>query len=356
MKHGPLLRLNDAEKKRLKIVYLAKWAEGDGTPDSVDGTHATYHAEMRDTLRALGYNVEAASKYQRLFDNHDYDFLFTMLNRGGFVNSEMLGPLLSTFNKIPFFGATPILRGLGDDKHLMKLAVRNRGVQTPDWMIIRRGGMPFCEPEFEWNSLIVKPNASSASWGIGSYDNWPDAKAHADRLLAEGHDVIIENLVDGYEIAVPMIGSNGPWVLPPMRFYVDDPKAIRSYEQKRHLASKDTVRLETLPEGKLLDRVVETSMKLLPEIWPCDIGRVELKYDEKTDSLNFIEINLSCNLWSKKATALSAATIGVTHPQLLETLLCHSLRRQGVVAPDAVIEYAIDGAGQSKGSGDTHEW
>ena len=210
MKHGPLLRLNDAEKKRLKIVYLAKWAEGDGTPDSVDGTHATYHAEMRDTLRALGYNVEAASKYQRLFDNHDYDFLFTMLNRGGFVNSEMLGPLLSTFNKIPFFGATPILRGLGDDKHLMKLAVRNRGVQTPDWMIIRRGGMPFCEPEFEWNSLIVKPNASSASWGIGSYDNWPDAKAHADRLLGEGHDVIIENLVDGYEIAVPMIGSNGP--------------------------------------------------------------------------------------------------------------------------------------------------
>ncbi|MEZ5894141.1 MAG: hypothetical protein R3C58_13490 [Parvularculaceae bacterium] len=354
MQHGPLLRLRDEEKKRLKIVYLAKWAEGDGTPDKTDGTHATYHAEMRDTLRSLGYNVEAASKYDRLYANNDYDFLFTMLNRGGFTNSEMLGPLLSTYNHIPFFGATPILRGLGDDKHLMKLAVRSRGVKTPDWMIIRRGGMPWGEPQFEWKSLIVKPNASSASWGIGSYDNWAEAKAHAERLLAQDHDVIIENFVDGYEIASPIIGSNGPWFLPVMRFYVDDPHAIRSYEQKRHLAGKDTVRLEPLPHGKLYDRVVEAGMKLLPEVWPCDIGRVELKYDEKTDSLNFIEINLSCNLWSKKATAISAATIGVTHPQLLETLLCHSLRRQGVVAPEAVIEYPVAGAGKGQGGGD--EW
>ncbi|MEO1135622.1 MAG: phosphoribosylglycinamide synthetase [Pseudomonadota bacterium] len=355
MKHGPLLRLDDAEKKRLKIVFLAKWAEGDGSPDSVDGSHATYHVEIRETLRSLGYNVEAASQYSRLFEKPDYDYLFTMLNRGGFTNSEMLGPLLSTFNKTPFFGATPILRGLGDDKHLMKLAVRSRGVATPDWMIIRRGGMPFDAPAFDWETLIVKPNASSASWGIGAFDNWSDAKAHAEGLLAQGHDVIIEDFVAGYEIAAPIIGSNGPWVLPPMRFYVEDPNAIRSYEQKRHLAGKDTVRLERLPEGPLLDRVIAESLKLLPEVWPCDIGRVELKYDEKTDALNFIEINLSCNLWSKKASAISAATIGVTHPQMLETMLCHSLRRQGVVPPEAVIEYAIENDGKG-GEGDSHEW
>ncbi len=96
-------------------------------------------------------------------------------------------------------------------------------------------------------------------------------------------------------------------------------------------------------------------MKLLPEVWPCDIGRVELKYDEKTDQLNFIEINLSCNLWSKKATAISAATIGVTHPQLLETLLCHSLRRQGVVPPEAVIEYPVENADKTH-EADRNEW
>jgi D-alanine-D-alanine ligase len=343
MKHGPLLRLNDAEKERLKILFLAKWAESDGRPDSVDGTHATYHAELRDTLRNLGFKVEAASTYNRLYENHNYDYLFTMLNRGGFTNSEMLGPLLSVYNRKPYFGASPIIRGLGDDKHLTKLAVKWRGIQTPDWMIYRRGGLSIDEPKFEWRRLVVKPNASSASWGIGSYENWPDAKAHIEKLMAEGHDVIVENFVSGYEIAVPIIGSNGPWVLPPLRFYVDDPFAIRSYEQKRHLASKDTVRLEPLSEGPLLDKVVKTALQLLSEFWPCDIGRVELKYDEATDTLNFIEINLSCNLWSKKASAISAATIGVTHPQMIETLLCHSLRRQGVVPPESVLEFPVEG-------------
>lgn len=342
MSHGPLLSLNDDAKKRLKVLFLAKWAEGDGSPDAVDGSHATYHVEIRETLRALGYNVEAASSYRRLFDNHDYDFLFTMLNRGGFVNSEMLGPLLSVFNKKPYFGASPIIRGLGDDKHLTKLAVRSRGVDTPDWMIVRRGALSIDEPNFEWSRLVVKPNASSASWGIGSFDNWADARAHIDKLLNEDHDVIIENQVKGFEIAVPIIGSRGPWFLPPMRFYVDDPFAIRSYEQKRHLASKDTVRLERLPQGALLDKVIGASRNLLPEFWPMDIGRVELKYDEEKDSLNFIEINLSCNLWSKKASAISAATIGVTHPQMLETLLVHSMHRQGVVSDGDIIETKLD--------------
>ena len=342
MRHGPLLRLDEARKQGLKILLLAKWAESDGSPDAEDGTHSTYHVELRETLRALGYNVEAAGSYARLFDNHDYDFLFTMFNRGGFVNSEMLAPLLSAYNRIPFFGAAPILRGLGDDKHLMKTVARARGVATPDWMIVRRGALSIDEPPFEWDALIVKPNASSASWGIGLFETWADARAHVKKLLAEGHDVIVETFVDGYEIASPIVGSNGPWFLPPMRFYVDDPRAIRSYAQKRHLDATDTVRLEPLEEGRLRERVIDAGEKLLPELWPFDIGRVELKYDEKTDALNFIEINLSCNLWSKKASAVSAATIGVTHPQLLETLLCHSLRRQGVVPADSVIETPID--------------
>lgn len=341
-RHGPLLSLREAEKKKLKILYLAKWAEGDGKPDSVDGTHATYHAEMRDTLRGLGYNIEPAGRMERMFEKPNYDFCFTMLNRAGFSGSEMLAPMLATFHGVPFFGATPILRGLGDDKHLLKLAARSRGVVTPDWMVVRRGALAIDEPEFPWKKLIVKPNASSASWGIKLFDDWAGAREHIESLLAQNHDVIVENFVSGFEIAVPIIGSNGPWFLPPLRFYVDDPNAVRSYEQKRHLAPVDTVRLEPLPEGQLLDRCREVGMKLMPELWPFDIGRVELKYDETTDALNFIEINLSCNLWSKKASAISASAIGVTHPQMLETILVHSLRRQGVVPADAVIETPVE--------------
>ena len=69
---------------------------------------------------------------------------------------------------------------------------------------------------------------------------------------------------------------------------------------------------------------------------------MEFKYDPDTDTLNFIEINLSCNLWSKKASSVSAQTLGISHEDFVETLIVHSLRRHGLVAPEDVIEVAIN--------------
>lgn len=342
MPHENCLRLKEDVKKQLKVLFLAKWAEGDGTPDAEDGTHAVYHYELRETLKEIGFQVEASGRYERVFDKPDYDFLFTLFNRGGFLNSEMLAPLLATYNKVPFLGASPIIRGLGDDKHLMKLAAKSRGLTTPDWEIYRRGCLDVnCleenKPKFDWDRLVIKPNASSASWGIKATDNWEDAKAHINHLHSTGHDVIVEKFVDGYELAVPIVGARGPWILPIVRFHVDDPLAIRSYEQKRHLTESDDVVLKIYDHQPVIERLHETAHAIMPEIWPCDYGRMEFKYDAETDSLNFLEINLSCNLWSKKAIPFSARGAGVTYKELVETILCHSMLRQNVITESDLI-------------------
>lgn len=332
MPHEQCLRLKDEAKERLKILFLAKWAEGDGTPDTQDGTHATYHYELRETLKSIGLNVEACGRYERLFDTPDYDFLFTLFNRGGFVNSEMLAPLLATYRKVPFLGASPILRGLGDDKHLMKLAAKNRGLTTPDWEIYRRGCPAINPPAFKSDRMVVKPNASSASWGIKAVESWADGLEHIHYLHSLGHDAIVETFVNGYELAVPIIGARTPWILPIVRFFVDDPLAIRSYEQKRHLTPSDNVELQIYKEQPIIDRLEAMTRSVLPEIWPCDYARLEFKYDPVKDELNFLEINLSCNLWSKKAVPFSARGAGVEYPELIETILCHSMMRQGLVS------------------------
>jgi D-alanine-D-alanine ligase len=64
---------------------------------------------------------------------------------------------------------------------------------------------------------------------------------------------------------------------------------------------------------------------------------MEFKYDAATDALNFLEINLSCNLWSKKAVPFSARGAGVEYPELIETILCHSMLRQGLISPADLI-------------------
>ncbi len=337
MPHEQCLRLGEKAKDRLRVLFLAKWAEGDGTPDKEDGTHATYHYELRETLKGIGLNVEACGRYERLFEVPDYDFLFTLFNRGGFLNSEMLAPLLATYRNVPFLGASPILRGLGDDKHLMKLAAKSRGLSTPDWEIFRRGCHEITPPPFSDGRMVVKPNASSASWGIKAVESWDGALEHIQYLHMQGHDAIVEAFVDGYELAVPIVGGRGPWILPIIRFEVDDPLAIRSYEQKRHLAPSDEVVLKVYDEQPIVDRLHKHAHDLLPEIWPCDYARMEFKYDPATDALNFLEINLSCNLWSKKAVPFSAKCAGVEYPELIETILAHSMLRQGLITQGDII-------------------
>ena len=54
--------------------------------------------------------------------------------------------------------------------------------------------------------------------------------------------------------------------------------------------------------------------------------------DLKTGDVNFIEINLNCNLWSEKVMAKAAAQAGFSHADLLETLLAESWRRNGLIS------------------------
>ncbi|HTM96919.1 MAG TPA: phosphoribosylglycinamide synthetase, partial [Croceibacterium sp.] len=149
-----------------------------------DGNHALYHVEIRTILQELGLNLTLADTFEVLFKQPDVDFVFPLLNRAGFVNSEMLCPLLCNRLGLPYIGASPILRGLGDDKHLAKRAARDAGVPTAPWAIYRRGAPveeSKCPPAERW---VIKPNASSASWGVRDATDWTGVK----QAVAERHE------------------------------------------------------------------------------------------------------------------------------------------------------------------------
>lgn len=330
--HPRQVHIAAADKARLRILFLAKHACADGRPDAQDGNHAIYHHEIRSTLEAIGLHVDVANSYDALFDRPDADFVVTLLNRGGFQNSEMLAPLLLARRDVPYLGASPIVRGLSDDKYLSKMIARARGVPTMNAQLFRRGGL-FEAPAFAADRLVVKPNASSASWGVKMVDSWDEAQDHADSLFALGHDVLVEQWAPLLDVAVPVIGGSGgrPWILPPMMYVPADPHRERSYEEKRGLVDAGDDPLILVEDADLRDRLEAMTQALLPELWPFDYGRFEFRYDPASGQALFMEVNLSCNLWSKKTISRSAASIGVDHRALVETIVGHSLARQGLL-------------------------
>ena len=160
------LTIPQSANDRLNILFIAKNASWDGGLHPTDGNHAHYHQEMRSVLEGLGLNLTLSETHEILFNPpEEIDFVFPLLNRAGFFNSEMLAPLLCEKAVLAYLGANPILRGLSDDKHLAKRAAIDAEVPTPAWASFRKGA-PITSDKLPGAArYVVKPNNSSASWG-----------------------------------------------------------------------------------------------------------------------------------------------------------------------------------------------
>ena len=329
---APLVVPEDV-KDNLRLLFVAKHARSQGCADPHDGTHAVYHAEIRDVLQDIGFNLTVADDYQVLFERPDVDFVFPLLNRGGFLNSEMMLPLLCNRLGLPYLGGGPITRGVSDDKHLTKLIARARGISTADWAIYRRGTRIDHERCPDAERYIVKPNASSASWGVRSACDWAGVHAAIRAIHDEGHDAIVEPFIVGHDIEVSIVTMDGrPVILPIMIVEQHDPADLRSYGEKRDLGNApQTYAIKPFDDAERASAIAAAALNLMEEFAPFDYGRFECRLDIETGRFQFLEVNLNCNLWSRKTIGMAARLAGWSHEQLIETIVCESLQRNGLL-------------------------
>ena len=322
-------------KQRLRIMFIAKHAKWDGGLHPEDGNHALYHVETREILNGLGLNLVLENRYDALFEKPDVDFVFPLLNRGGFLNSEMMLPLLCTRLGLPYLGASPILRGLADDKHLTKMACVARGVPTAPWAIYRRGAPVEQDRCPAGARLVIKPNASSASWGVQDAHDWAGVAAAVASIHAEGHDAIVEPFLNGSDVEVPVMTVDGvPVVMPMMLFEQADPTHLRTYYEKRDLVERGhKYQLVPFDDAEWTPKIAEMTRNMAEEYRPFDYGRFEFRLDREAGEVRFLEVNLQANLWSEKVYGRSAVLAGMTQSQLIETILYEGLRRHGLLEP-----------------------
>ncbi|MDJ0977841.1 MAG: phosphoribosylglycinamide synthetase [Erythrobacter sp.] len=332
------LTLPEDAKAHLTILFLAKNALWEGEIHPEDGNHALYHREMREILEGLGLNLRIAQTHDILFDPPEgIDFVFPLLNRAGFFNSEMLVPLLCERAGIPYLGANPIVRGLSDDKHLAKRAAVDAGLQTAPWAIYRKGA-PVREDKLPpATRYVIKPNNSSASWGVQDAYDWAGVKAAVERIHTDpangGQDAIVEPFLEGSDVEVPVVTIHGePQILPMMIFRQADPSHLRTYYEKRDLVDRSQkYSLDPFEDPDMSARIAEMTQACWEEYRPFDYGRFEFRVNEETGDIQFLELNLNCNLWSQKVFGRAAALAGWKQEQLIETLLAEGLARHGLI-------------------------
>lgn len=322
-------RLPSRLRETQRLLFIAKHARWAGGLHPDDGNHAPYHREMRETLEGLGIELLIADDYAALFDRPAADFVFPLLNRGGFFNSEMLLPLLCNRHGLPYLGASPIVRGLSDDKHLTKLEAAARGIPTAPWALFRRGApvdVSRCPPARRW---VIKPNNSSASWGVRDAHDRGELAQAIREIHALDHDAIVEPFIDGSDVEVPVITLDGdPAMLPMMIFEQTDPAMLRTYKEKRDLVDRVGYSIKRFDDPEIGAQIIDYTARLAEVFRPFDYGRFEFRVDCTTGDVRLLEVNLNCNLWSEKLFARSAAVAGFTHSALIETIVAESMIRQ----------------------------
>lgn len=339
-KLSPLAIPSEA-KDRLTVLFVAKNALWEGDIHPEDGNHAVYHREMREVLQSLGLKLEIAQTHEVLFDPpKGVDFVFPLLNRAGFFNSEMLLPLLCERAALPYLGANPILRGTSDDKHFAKRAAEVAGVPTAPWAVYRKGAPVTRDKCPQAVRYVIKPNNSSASWGVADAHDWPGVEEAVHRIHSDpangGQDAIVEPFLEGSDVEVPVVTIRGePQILPMLIFRQADPSHLRTYYEKRDLVDRSQkYSLDPFEDETLTARIAEMTRKVWEEYRPFDYGRFEFRVNEATGEVNFLELNLNCNLWSQKVFGRAAQMAGWSQKELIETILAEALARHGLIKLD----------------------
>lgn len=231
-------------KEKLKVLFLAKFAPENGADyplatEESDGIYAQYHYDIYQILKSSFPNLTCANSVEPLLDkSNKYDYVFSLLNRAPYRNSEIFVSALLEYLKIPYLGATPNIRALAEDKHLAKMVAVYSGIKTPNWITIDSNASisntePFVGPFF------VKPRFGASSSFIDESSiiySWEQAKAKIKELQNHNLDVIVEEFVNGTYYSLPILfNENVPIFLPAVKEESTLKGNVVTYRQKRKL-------------------------------------------------------------------------------------------------------------------------
>lgn len=117
----------------IKIAFIAKFAPNANAPYPLttvkeDGIYAQYHYDIYRALSNLAIVQPTNSAKYILQHYHETDYVFFLLNRAPYRNSEIFISSLCEYYNIPYLGARPNTRALAEDKQLAKLLAKYCGV------------------------------------------------------------------------------------------------------------------------------------------------------------------------------------------------------------------------------------
>jgi D-alanine-D-alanine ligase len=251
---------------------------------------------------------------------------------------ELHVPALLELLDIPYSGAGPACLALCVDKASVRAVASDCGIPVPAQVFVAphdplpHGGLPL--------PAIVKPNAADGSFGITRDAVVADvdgvrARIAALRALCPGQAVLVQELLDGPEYGVSLIGNPQAGFLDLPVLEVDygalapDLPRILGYESKTLPDSPYWTQLRYRPAAlgaRERARLLDAARALFERLDCRDYARFDFRAG-RDGVPRLLEVNPNpAWCWDGKM-ALMAGFAGISYPRMLEAILDAALAR-----------------------------
>ena len=298
--------------------------------------------QIARSLRALGHNVDvlpfgpdiATNIHELTARKADLIFNLTEWFKGDRRMDAHIAALLELLH-LPYTGAGPIGLMLCRDKDACKRILGHQRIRLPHFITIPPGRRkPTSRMVYP---AIVKPLYEDGSDGISLASLVQDEAALIERVRMiheqRKQPAICEAFIEGREIYVGIVGNARLRAFPPREVVFgrtdEGGPGIATAKVKWDAAYRkkwDIRYIHAQLEPDLERRIIRLCKRIYRYMHMRDYGRIDLRITTDNE-IHFLEANPNPNLAKDDELYEAAQKAGLKHPDLIDLIVKHALRR-----------------------------
>jgi D-alanine-D-alanine ligase len=285
-------------------------------------------AGLEVTLSGLGHRVERVGRGRalaaRLVAGDRWDLVFNVTEglRGRAREAQV--PALCELFDQPYTFSDPVTCGLTLDKSLAKRIVRDAGLPTPGFLVVR--SLTDIDSRVNGSPLFVKPLAEGSSKGVGAYSivsNRRQLVKTCTRLLPDfPAGLLVEELLPGREVTVGVVGNGQrARIVAVMEVVWTERSEVDAYTQLNKDEYLDRMEYRLVKGEPLADEAAELALAVVEALDCRDAARVDLRCDT-AGRLQFLEVNPLPGLHPVRSDLpIMARLAGIAYDDLLGDII-----------------------------------
>ncbi|WP_394889959.1 ATP-grasp domain-containing protein [Mesorhizobium sp. AaZ16] len=228
-------------------------------------------------------------------------------------------PAMLEMAGVPYTGSSPLGHGIALDKVITKRLIRDRGVPTPNFRVMRRGTENTCDLRFP---VVVKPRHESTSFGLQLVHEPAQLRQAVEVIVMQyAQDALVEEYIDGREITVALLGNGELEALPLVEYEFGGHETRMVTRDAKEVAVAGPHRICPAQIGSSLATMLRDISVATFRACQCrDYARVDFRIDRSGQPF-VLEINSMAGISMSCAYALAATTAGHSYSSLINRIL-----------------------------------